>query len=176
MAATLAFVLLFASAGLGTLLVAMRSGAGPKRLPGRSGRRAAVIGLPLLIVVLAVGVPVAVLARDGHHHSGVGPGGLALTTSAATHVNQVHGREVFALHCSTCHTLHAANAVGKVGPNLDLLVGGLQEPVSGKNSKTSYVAGAIQSGFAGQGQMPAQLVVGREAQDVASFVATVAGH
>ena len=31
------------------------------------------------------------------------------------------GRAVFAKYCSTCHTLKASNAVGKVGPNLDVL-------------------------------------------------------
>ena len=31
------------------------------------------------------------------------------------------GRELFGEHCGVCHTLAAANAIGKVGPNLDTL-------------------------------------------------------
>jgi hypothetical protein len=171
MVATLVFVLAFVTVGLGTVLVAMRSGPGASKrsqaTSSRSARRATVVLLPIVLVVIGVGVPALVLARNGHHHSEVGPGGLALNGSEVT------GRESFATHCATCHTLHAANAVGKVGPNLDLLVGTLNESPS---AKVGYVRGAIRSGFAGQGQMPPRLVVGQEASDVAQFVAAVAGH
>ena len=76
-----------------------------------------------------------------------------------------------------CHTLAAANSVGKVGPNLDTLKppyglvlntinnGCLQDP--GSNGSEQCL---------GQGTMPAQIVEGKEAQDVSSFVAKVAGR
>jgi hypothetical protein len=163
--------------GLGTVLVAFRSGTahGPSS-PARGARRAIGVGLPILIVVLIVGIPTIVLARNHQHHSDVGPGGLLLTTNA--NVDEVHGRHAFAQHCSTCHTLHGANAVGKVGPNLDLLVGGLgASDAAGTKVKRAFVLDAIDHGRArGAGQMPAQLVVGQEAADVAAFVAAVAGH
>ena len=76
------------------------------------------------------------------------------------------GRAVFAKYCSTCHTLKASNAVGKVGPNLDVL-----HPPKG------LILDAIANGRArGQGQMPAGLVDGEDAQDVAAYVAAVAGR
>jgi len=78
----------------------------------------------------------------------------------------VTGRAVFAQKCSTCHTLAASNAVGRVGPNLDNL-----RPPKG------LVLDAIKNGRArGQGQMPAGLIDGSDAQDVAAYIAATAGH
>ena len=73
---------------------------------------------------------------------------------------------MFAANCATCHTLKASNAVGKVGPNLDEL-----------HPPKALILDAIANGRArGQGQMPAGLVDGQDAQDVAAYVAAVAGH
>ena len=72
---------------------------------------------------------------------------------------------MFGQHCAICHTLAAANAVGKVGPNLDVL----QPP-------QSLVLTTIKNGLSvGDGTMPPDLVVGKQANDVANFVSTVAG-
>ena len=55
----------------------------------------------------------------------------------------------------------ASNAVGKVGPNLDAL-----------RPPKVLVIDAIKKGRAqGRGQMPAGLVDGQDAQDVAAYVA-----
>ena len=116
---------------------------------------------------------VVVVDRDGHrdrdreeHDDEAGaprqqaPGGVDLTAA------EVKGRSVFALKCSTCHTLSASNAVGRVGPNLDNL-----RPPKG------LVLDAIKNGRArGQGQMPAGLVDGEDAQNVAAYIAATAGH
>ena len=93
-------------------------------------------------------------------HAKSAPGGVDLNASQAA------GRAVFAKYCATCHTLKASNAVGKVGPNLDVL-----HPPKG------LILDAIAKGRArGQGQMPAGLVDGEDAQDVAAYVAAVAGR
>jgi cytochrome c551 len=88
------------------------------------------------------------------------------------------GREIFAFRCGFCHTLAAANVNGKVGPNLDSLRppdslvlntinnGCLPNPPSGNNSESCL----------GQGVMPAGIIQGRDASDVAAFVAKVAGR
>jgi len=178
MVAAVVFVIIFASFGIGTFFVAMRAGGrratgGRRPAPKRGARRTFLGGVLVGILLLGIAVPAIVLARNGHHHAEVGPGGIALTVNTKTGVDAVEGRRQFGLHCATCHTLHGANAVGKVGPNLDNLVGGL--PTSA--ARTAFVLSAIHSGFAeGQGQMPPDLVVGRQAQDVAAFVAAVAGH
>ena len=72
---------------------------------------------------------------------------------------------VFGERCNNCHTLAAANTAGKVGPNLDQL-----------KPPYALVLNAIQTGrIRGQGTMPADIVSGKDAQDVARFVAAVAG-
>jgi mono/diheme cytochrome c family protein len=89
----------------------------------------------------------------------VGPARVKLTLA------QERGRELFGRSCQQCHTLAAANAVGQVGPNLDRL-----KPTE------DVVLDAIEQGRArGEGRMPADLVQGQDARDVASFVAAVAG-
>ena len=73
---------------------------------------------------------------------------------------------MFKERCATCHTLEDAGAVGMVGPNLDDL-----------RPATALTLDAINKGRArGQGQMPAQLISGPDAQDVAKYVATVSGR
>jgi hypothetical protein len=181
MVAASVFVLLFVVLGLGVVIVAMSSRSGPRRPPGRAARRWVVIGLPILIIVIGIGVPAIVIAGNHDNHADVGPGGLVLSSDTkigTDHVDEVSGRGSFSQHCATCHTLHGANAVGKVGPNLDLLVGGLGPSTpAGTKLKYDFVKSAIHDGRArGAGQMPAQLVVGQEASDVAAFVAAVAGH
>jgi mono/diheme cytochrome c family protein len=113
-------------------------------------------------------VPALVLAFNGENKAGVGPGGVHLNAE------QERGRRLFAETCAFCHTLQAANSTGHTGPNLDVLVAQAGENYS--NRKT-FVLSAIESGFAGHyGQMPANIFQGREADEVAGFVAAVAGH
>ena len=165
MIGTLVFVLIFLALGLSVVLAAMRSGrppAGSKpESPGQ--RRAWGLGLGLVIVVLGVGLPVLVLATNGDDHASEGAGGTHLNAAAT------NGRELFAQNCATCHTLAGSNAVGRVGPNLDTLNGG--------DLKPAFVLDAIANGRArGAGQMPAGLLYGQDAKDVAEYVATVAGR
>src|SRR4051812_26316397 len=114
----------------------------------------------IVIVAFGIALPAVVLARGGSHKTKQAPGGVDLTTAEA------HGRELFAQNCSTCHTLRAANAVGRVGPNLDQL-----------RPPKVLVLDAIKKGRArGQGQMPDGLLAGEDANNVASFVAATAGR
>jgi mono/diheme cytochrome c family protein len=164
MIATVVVVLLFVVLGLGTLFVAMSGGARgvPDTLhtQSRGGRRAVMVAVTVVIVGLGLAIPIWVGASNGDNHAKRAPGGLTLTAS------QVHGRELFARNCATCHTLRAANAVGVVGPNLDNL-----------HPPAALVLDAIQFGRArGNGQMPAGLLVGQDSKDVANFVQAVAGR
>jgi mono/diheme cytochrome c family protein len=112
------------------------------------------------VLVLALGVLVPALVIAAGRDSKKAPGGVSLTAS------DERGREIFAERCANCHTLAAANAVGKVGPNLDQL-----------RPPKALVLDAIQKGRArGQGQMPANLIDGQDAQQVATFVSKVAGR
>jgi mono/diheme cytochrome c family protein len=163
MVAALALVLFFLLLGLAVVGVAFRSGprrAGSGRGPSRGSRRMVAIGVTAVVVLLGVAVPLAVALANRDNHDKSAPGGVELTAAEA------HGRGEFAKYCATCHTLRAANAVGKVGPNLDQL-----------RPPKALVLNAIAQGRAqGKGQMPAGLLQGEDAQDVAAFVAATAGH
>ena len=71
-----------------------------------------------------------------------------------------HGRQVFIDTCGSCHTLDAAGTTGQIGPDLGDIP--LDE---------AEVRRAIAIGGTGSGTMPQNLVSGKDAADVAAFVA-----
>ncbi len=163
MIATAAFVIGFLVIGLTVALVAMRGGPRAAReamhTQSARGRTSAAGIIAAVAVVFGIGIPAAVLASNSDNNRSA-HGGVHLTAAQAT------GRQLFAANCATCHTLAAAQTTGRVGPNLDVL-----------RPPGVLVLNAIALGRArGRGQMPAQLLVGQEARDVASFVAAAAGH
>ena len=83
-------------------------------------------------------------------------------------------KELFQQNCGSCHTLARAGTDGIVGPNLDDLLGqGTPE------ANITRVQNAIKNGFNTdefQGYMPAGIVQGQDAEDVADFVSRVAGQ
>jgi mono/diheme cytochrome c family protein len=164
-------VILWLLLGLGVFFVAMHRGPrGARRSlysEGKFGQRAVWLGIVVLFVFGLV-VPGFVLADNGDHKAKVGAGGVQLNSE------QIKGRALFARTCAVCHTLAAVKSVGRTGPNLDVRVGEDIKEVSGRKA---LVLNAILEGRArGLGQMPALLYQGKEAQQVASFVAAVAGH
>jgi mono/diheme cytochrome c family protein len=161
--AVLAFVLLFVLLAFGAFFLAMSGG--PKgarqrvQTQSRRGRRGAIALFVLAILVLGVAVPAAVIATDKNRRSIPEANVKELTDL------QEHGRELFGQRCRNCHTLKAANATANVGPNLN-------EPPRNK----SLVLDAIEKGRAsGNGNMPAAVFEGRDAEAVAEFVAVASG-
>jgi mono/diheme cytochrome c family protein len=163
MIAAVLFILAFLVLGLGVVFLAFSGRASVRYrrgAPTRAGRRFVAVVVAVVVVGLGLAVPLAIGVVNGNDHATSAPGGVDLNAS------QTRGRAVFAKYCSTCHTLKASNAVGKVGPNLDVL-----HPPKG------LILDAIAKGRArGQGQMPAGLVDGEDAQDVAAYVAAAAGR
>ena len=160
--ATLALVLFFLVLGLGVVLAAMKSGRrGPLlSAESRTGRRLVALFTVAVAALFGVGIPVAIGFLNGDEQSKDAPGGVELTA------DQKKGRELFGQSCAQCHTLKASNAVATVGPSLDAL-----------RPQKELVLDAIAKGRArGQGQMPALLFEGREARQVADYVAAVAGR
>jgi mono/diheme cytochrome c family protein len=162
--AALIVLLVFVALALGVLAVAFSGNRserpGERRRPSRANRRVTALAVVAVVVGVGLAVPVAIAVTNGKDHAKKGPGGVDLTASAE------RGRNLFAGNCSTCHTLRAANAVGRVGPNLDQL-----------RPPKALVLNAIAKGRAqGRGQMPAQVVTGQDAEDVAKFVTAVAGR
>jgi mono/diheme cytochrome c family protein len=133
-------------------------------------RRVATIGFTVIYIAFGVALP-AVFLTGNHANADSRFAGMRLTPA------QKRGQMLFALRCAVCHTLAAANAVGKVGPDLDVIRptenlvlhtienGCLQSPAKSESSENCL----------GQGTMPAGIYSGRAAQEVAQFVAAVAG-
>ena len=88
------------------------------------------------------------------------------------------GKKLFMARCAACHTLADANATGKVGPNLDAAFA--SDRAQGFKESTIRQVVADQIKFAGNygttgPTMPKNLVTGRGVDDVATYVAAVAG-
>jgi mono/diheme cytochrome c family protein len=166
-----AVALFWALLGLGVFFVAMRGGPRGARAAlhtdSRIGQRAVTAAVVLLFAFGLV-VPALVLGFNGAHKASVGVGGLHLNA------REQRGRDLFARSCAFCHTLAAVKSVGRIGPNLDIRVG---DDIATASGRRGLVLSAIAEGRArGLGQMPALLYQGREAEDIAEFVAAVAGH
>jgi mono/diheme cytochrome c family protein len=162
--AALALVLLFVLLGLGVLFMAMSGGPQGAReriqTQTRRGRRGAVLLFVLAILLLGVAVPAAVIATDKGRNS------IPEANVKSLSPLQEHGRELFSQRCKNCHTLAAADATARVGPNLD----DLRPP-------KALVLDAIKNGrAAGNGNMAAELVTGEDAEAVAQFVAVAVGN
>jgi cytochrome c5 len=159
---TLVFVLVFILLGLGVLFVAMSGGPGGMgsvlHSQKRGSRRFATFAFVVSLLVLGIGVPAAVIAATKSDNE-INQTGVKLTS------NEEHGRELFGERCALCHTLKAANAVAQVGPNLDDL-----------QPNKALVLNTIKNGRSnGNGQMPANIYTGQDAEDVAEFVAKAVG-
>ncbi len=170
-------VIVVVALGLGVFFVAMRGGPREARNALHRESKASQRGLTaVLVVVCAFGlvVPALVLAFNGEHKASVAVGGVHLDA------NQQKGRELFSRACNLCHTLAAANAVGRTGPDLDVLIptiAAAEPPPAAFADRKAFILSAILEGRArGRGQMPQLLYQGKEAEDVAEFVAATAGH
>ncbi len=161
-----AFALLVAAfvlVGLAVLAFAFASGrrrsaSGAK--PSKGGNALLYSGVAIVVVGIGLALPLALLIGNADSADVQAVGGVDLTQA------QAHGREMFATSCATCHTLKASSSTGAIGPNLDVL-----RPAEG------LVENAILVGRArGKGNMPAGLLTGEDAKDVASYVAAVAGR
>jgi mono/diheme cytochrome c family protein len=160
--------------GVGVFALAFRGGPktstmAPRRRRSYAARRLGAWTLAATFVGFGIVLPVVFLV--GNHNQANGQvGGIKLTAA------EKQGRDLFGQHCGLCHTLAAANAVGKVGPNLDIV-----QPTEQLVLHT-IANGCLQSpppgspeACLGYGTMPADVVQGVDANDVAQFVAKVAG-
>jgi mono/diheme cytochrome c family protein len=86
--------------------------------------------------------------------------------------NTGSGKELFVQNCASCHTLADAGTVANVGPNLDTALGWSCKQGFAEDTLYSVVLGQIDLAAP---PMPADIVMGQEAVDVAAYVASVAG-
>lgn len=117
---------------------------------------------PVLLIATLVAAALGLTA------CGFGQEGVAVSKDSPYH----EGAELFATHCSGCHTLSAAGTQGTgnrgertQGPSLDERTETYEDALF-----------AIQNGGFSGAIMPQNIVVGKEAEEVARFVAKYAGE
>jgi cbb3-type cytochrome c oxidase subunit III len=98
--------------------------------------------------------------------AGCGTGGKATSSG-----DQNNGKKLFTEKCAGCHTLAAAGAKGTVGPSLDDAFAGPKREHFKQTTIQNVVLDQIREASA---PMPANLVKGQDAIDVAGYVAAVA--
>jgi cbb3-type cytochrome c oxidase subunit III len=119
--------------------------------------------------------------------AGCGTGGVA---SSKQQPDMTAGEALFKQNCAACHTLAAAGTTGTIGPNLDdAFAASRQEGYSddtienvvldqirlGSGPLATYTTVNNGKGLTPQTQMPANIVKGQDATNVAAYVASVAG-
>lgn len=87
--------------------------------------------------------------------------------------NAANGKELFVAKCGSCHTLRRANTRGNVGPNLDAAFARDRQDGIPSDQIRGFVHDWILYPNR-QGQMPAKIVKGEDAYDVATYVAQTA--
>ncbi len=128
----------------------------------------------LLVIFLAVLIPWLAFRSDGDAARGAQkvPGDLK------------EGQSLFQTNCGNCHTLYAAGTDGNFAPNLDELLAPSGQP-SGEGAEAAVetiearVLNAVNHGVDSTttpGRMPAGILNGEQAEQVAEFVANTAGE
>ena len=157
-----AFLAPFVLLGVGIIFVAFSGGPGRAREAYLTrGGRFFRFSMLLIYAGLGLAVPALVIAASDPSEGGTPP---VQHEKASSRLED--GKELFRQTCTTCHTLAAANAHGVTGPDLDE-IGEMTE---------ERVLQAIKVGGTGQQRMPAGLLEGEDAEDVAAYVTAVAGQ
>jgi mono/diheme cytochrome c family protein len=113
----------------------------------------------IFALLFAVLLPLWAIGKEGGE--GASPERVAASDEDA--------KLLFQQNCGACHTLARAGTDGIVGPNLDDLLGqGTPE------ANRTRVLNAIRNGI--EGRMPAGILQGQDAEEVADFVSRVAGQ
>jgi mono/diheme cytochrome c family protein len=127
----------------------------------------------LLVVFLAVLIPWLAFRSDGD-----------AANAEPVPDDLKGGQSLFQTNCGTCHTLYAAGTDGNFAPDLDELLAPTGPP-EGPNAQQTIeategrVLNAVEHGVDSSttsGRMPAGIINGEQAKEVAAFVAATAGE
>lgn len=133
-----------------------------------------------------VGVLGAGLAAAALLAAGCGYGGAA--NAGGQQPDTQSGQQLFTQSCGSCHTLSAAGTSGTIGPNLDNAFAADVQEGYPQSVIENVVLDQIRLGsgpiatyttnkkFTPQTPMPANILEGQDARDVAAYVASVAGQ
>jgi cbb3-type cytochrome c oxidase subunit III len=131
------------------------------------------------VVVWGGGLAAAALLGAGCGTGGVASGAQSPDTQA--------GQQLFTQKCGACHTLAAAGTSGTIGPDLDDAFAAARKQGFPQSSIENVVLDQIRLGsgplatyttnkkFTAGTPMPANIVKGQDAKNVAAYVASVAG-
>ena len=97
----------------------------------------------------------------------------ALGGCGGNKADQATGKQLFTQRCGSCHELANAGTKGTIGPNLDEAFKQDVADGLGRSTIEGVVRGQIE--LPQGGQMPANLVTGKDADDVATYVADSVG-
>jgi mono/diheme cytochrome c family protein len=128
----------------------------------------------LVLVLLAVIIPAWAYMSNGDPHRG----------RMEVPANLESGQTLFEDNCGNCHKLYAAGTDGDFGPDLDQKLAPAGTPTGPDaanqiDGTKSQVLNAIEQGADDPtvpGRMPAGIVAGPVAQEIAEFVAATAGR
>jgi cbb3-type cytochrome c oxidase subunit III len=93
--------------------------------------------------------------------------------------DKIRGKDLFVKSCGSCHTLRDAGTTGTIGPDLDYAF--VQSRIDGLGQDTilqvvrAQIAYPVTTPSTGATGMPANILEGQDADDVATYVASVAG-
>lgn len=116
----------------------------------------------LFAAIFVIAIPAWAISREG--------GGDA--SEQAVSESEEASKELFVINCGSCHTLAKAGTDGVVGPDLDETLAPPGQTVDAEATKTRVLA-AVENGV--EGRMPAGILSGEQAEEVAEFVAQNAG-
>ena len=117
--------------------------------------------------------------------AGCGTGGVA--SKGGQRPDTRAGQQLFTQKCGACHALAAAGTSGTIGPNLDDAFAASVKEGYAQSTIENLVLDQIRLGsgvvatytnnkhFTTTPSMPADIVTGQDAKDVAAYVASVAG-
>ena len=134
-----------------------------RALAGAPRRRRQAAGLVVLAVIGALGL--AACGDTVGYSEGTG--------------DRLRGKELFTKGCGSCHELFDASTKGQIGPNLDYAF--LQSRVDGLGEDTiqqvvrDQIAYSVEDPSTEAPGMPRDIFKGQDAEDVATYVASVAG-
>jgi mono/diheme cytochrome c family protein len=118
----------------------------------------------IVVLLLGVGVPAWALTKEGSEDA----------SAENVPSNLQEGKDLFVTNCGACHTLAEAGTDGVIGPNLDELLAPPSASAPDPNTIKPRVLIAINNGKGGR--MPKGILSGQQAEQVATFVAQVAGQ
>jgi cytochrome c6 len=127
-------------------------------------KRSTFVLFGIVVLLFGVGIPAWALTQEGSESAS--PESVPSSLEG--------GKELFVTNCGACHTLAEAGTDGVIGPDLDDLLAPPSASAPDPATIKPRVLAAINGGVGGR--MPKGVVSGQQADEVATFVAQVAGQ